>query len=57
LEDTGIKLACVASDILGVSGRAMLDALVQGTTDRAVLATDAVLPTAPPGAPGRWRAA
>jgi len=28
LEDTGIKLDCVASDILGVSGRAMLDALV-----------------------------
>jgi transposase len=27
LEDTGIKLDCVASDILGVSGRAMLEAL------------------------------
>ena len=38
LEDTGIKLGCVASDILGVSGRAMLDALVAGTTDPAVLA-------------------
>jgi transposase len=38
LEDTGIKLDCVASDILGVSGRAMLDALVSGTTDPAVLA-------------------
>jgi len=38
LEDTGIKLDCVASDILGVSGRAMLDALVRGTTDPAVLA-------------------
>jgi transposase len=38
LEDTGIKLDCVASDILGVSGRAMLDALVAGTTDPAVLA-------------------
>ncbi len=37
LEDSGIKLDCVASDILGVSGRAMLDALVQGTTDPAVL--------------------
>ena len=33
LEDTGIKLDCVATDILGVSGRAMLDALVAGTTD------------------------
>ena len=30
LEDTGIKLDCVATDILGVSGRAMLDALVAG---------------------------
>lgn len=37
LEDTGIKLDCVASDILGVSGRAMLDALVAGTTDPGVL--------------------
>ncbi len=33
LEDTGIKLDCVATDILGNSGRAMLDALVAGTTD------------------------
>jgi Transposase len=38
LEDTGIKLDCVATDILGVSGRAMLDALVSGTTDPEVLA-------------------
>lgn len=38
LEDTGIKLDCVASDILGVSGRAMLDALCHGTTDPEVLA-------------------
>ncbi len=38
LEDTGIKLDCVASDILGVSGRAMLDALVSGTADPDVLA-------------------
>jgi transposase len=38
LEDTGIKLGCVASDILGKSGRDMLDALVAGTTDPAVLA-------------------
>jgi len=38
LEDTGIKLDCVATDILGVSGRAMLDALVAGTTDPDVLA-------------------
>jgi len=38
LEDTGIKLDCVASDILGVSGRAMPGALVAGTTDPEVLA-------------------
>ena len=38
LEDTGIKLDCVATDILGVSGRAMLEALCRGTTDPAVLA-------------------
>lgn len=38
LEDTGIKLDCVATDILGASGRAMLDALVAGTTDPDVLA-------------------
>jgi transposase len=38
LEDTGIKLDCVASNILGKSGRAMLDALVAGTTDPVVLA-------------------
>jgi transposase len=38
LEETGIKLGCVATDILGRSGRAMLDALVAGTTDPEVLA-------------------
>ncbi len=38
LEDAGIKLASVATNILGVSGRAMLAALVHGTTDPAVLA-------------------
>ena len=38
LEDAGIKLASVATDVLGVSGRAMLDALVHGTTDPDVLA-------------------
>src|SRR5687768_5025130 len=38
LEDAGIKLATVASDILGASGRAMLTALVEGTTDPDVLA-------------------
>ncbi len=38
LEDTGIKLDCVASDILGVSGRSMLDALLAGERDPAKLA-------------------
>jgi transposase len=38
LQDAGIKLASVATDILGVSGRAMLEALVHGTTDPEVLA-------------------
>ena len=38
LEDAGIKLATVASDILGVSGRAMLEALAHGTTNPTVLA-------------------
>jgi len=38
LEDAGIKLSSVATDILGVSGRAMLDALVDGQRDPAVLA-------------------
>jgi transposase len=38
MEDTGIKLDCVATDLLGKSGRAMLDALVSGTTDPQVLA-------------------
>lgn len=38
LEDAGIKLATVASSVVGVSGRAMLQALLEGTTDPAVLA-------------------
>lgn len=38
LEDTGVKLDCVASDILGASGRAMLEAMIGGTTDPELLA-------------------
>jgi transposase len=38
LEDAGIKLTSVATDVLGVSGRAMVDALVAGTTDPTALA-------------------
>jgi transposase len=38
LEDAGIKLDCVAADVMGKSGRDMLDTLVAGTTDPEVLA-------------------
>src|SRR5215211_3548806 len=38
LEDAGIKLDSVAADVLGVSGRAMLAALVAGERDPVVLA-------------------
>jgi len=38
LESANIKLASVASDVLGVSGRAMLDALVAGQENPAALA-------------------
>lgn len=38
LEDAQIKLDCVASDTLGVSGRLMLEALIGGESDPATLA-------------------
>lgn len=38
LEDAGIKLSAVASDITGVSGRAMLQALIEGQRDPTALA-------------------
>lgn len=38
LEDANIKLASVASDVMGVSGQAMLAELVKGETDAAKLA-------------------
>lgn len=38
LEDANIKLASVASDVMGVSGRAILDELVRGNTDPHTLA-------------------
>lgn len=38
LQDAGVKLSSVATNILGVSGRAMLTALVEGTRDPEVLA-------------------
>ena len=38
LEDAGVKLSCVASDIVGVSGRAMIEALIAGERDPQALA-------------------
>lgn len=38
LEDAGIKLSSVATDITGVSGRAMLEALIAGQRDPAMIA-------------------
>lgn len=38
LEDANIKLACVATDVMGVSGRAMLSALIGGSQEAAELA-------------------
>jgi transposase len=38
LEDANIKLGSVLSDVLGVSGRAMLDALIEGESDPEALA-------------------
>ena len=38
LEDAGVKLSVVATDIFGKSGRAMLDALIAGERDPKVLA-------------------
>jgi transposase len=38
LQDAGVKLSSVATDILGKSGRAMLDALVEGSRDPDALA-------------------
>jgi transposase len=42
LEDAGIKLAVVATDIFGVSGRRMIDALITGQHDPHLLADLAV---------------
>jgi transposase len=38
LEDANIKLSCVASDVMGVSGRAILSALIGGQNDPLELA-------------------
>jgi len=62
LQDADIKLASVATDILGVSGRAILAALVAGTTEAAVVAElargklRAKLPALREALAGRFRA-
>jgi transposase len=38
LETANVKLAAVATDVLGKSGRAMLEAIMSGTTDAEILA-------------------
>ena len=38
LQDAGIKLSSVATDIMGQSGRAMLEALIEGKADPAAMA-------------------
>jgi transposase len=38
LEDAGLKLASVLTDVMGVSGRAMVEALLQGQSDPVALA-------------------
>ena len=38
LEDPNLKLGIVASDVVGASGRAMLEAIAKGETDAATLA-------------------
>ena len=38
LEDAGVKLAIVATDVMGVSGRAMMRALIEGQADPDALA-------------------
>ncbi|MEU3283118.1 IS110 family transposase [Streptomyces antibioticus] len=41
LQDAGVKLSSVATDVLGVSGRAMMAALIEGTRDPQVLSDPA----------------
>jgi transposase len=62
LQSANVKLSSVASDVMGVSGRRMLDALLAGTTDPAVLADLAAgklrtkLPALQQALAGRFRA-
>ena len=46
LEDANVKLSSVASDVLGVTGRMILDALCAGERDPEVLAGDGSQPAA-----------
>ena len=61
LQDAGIKLSSVATDILGVSGRAMIEALVEGKADPVALSDLArgklkkKLPTLQKALTGRFR--
>ena len=55
LEDAGIKLSSVATDILGVSGRAMLAALIAGEDDAIALAGAGQRPDAPRRSPNWCR--
>lgn len=38
LEDAGVRLVCAATDVMGVSGRAMMRALIDGQADAEALA-------------------
>ena len=51
LEDANIKLDLAISDVTGVSGRAMIQALIDGESDPARLA-DLASPTWPTGGSG-----
>jgi len=54
LEDANLKLSVVISDILGKSGRAVLQALIDGRTEPQDLAS-CVSPASRPAAPNCWR--
>jgi transposase len=62
LEESGIKLPSIATDITGVSGRAMLQAPIEGQHDPAVLADLAKkamrrkIPAMPEARTGRFNA-
>lgn len=60
LETANVKLSSVATDVLGKSGRDMLQAIIEGTTDAQVLANLATLVSYArnfPNCKRRWMAA